>query len=592
MQRRCILTIASYIKDLADRVQQVESLIPDFRQSFDAGMFGTPGDDPMSSRRNYSLPGGRTSFSGPDFGRDRLGSLGAFNPVATSTPRPRDRFSSIAIPPDQPANLVDFYDDIDQRPAKRIKMDSEKLATLPAIQVEAADLTKYYESIHPQFPMLPDSSDLAVNVISKATPDLQHAIVTAVSLLPDTATTQETGHAQKSAIVDVKDMGDRLNYVHDCLILSAADALVYVWTLALLVIANEYAVDTYDYGHLSSPNLVRKYFAVIDRLRDPKSSGSLLNEEKSEGLDLQVLQDMAARTRCMVTFQFKLTLIATGSTLPYDDKTYVNDDDVAAASDLSPNARFLAYTTMSFAWAVSLLQHNYPSVFDDVLKESIVQQVNYSGLRTGISTTEGLFPQLKEFLMLILARIRHIPISVACLFPAAKLAEMLTNPSPTYSPLDIHLYTASVLSFLEVLALPRQPNIEWAPPLALTGLNSLRPILQQKAAEYTAARSATSKVFWGTYEGKQIVKKNWAEALLAHVEACEAVDYVNENTSKYVGSDFQNVNGNFGQLVDLGLLHVLGFYASRQVLSEMQAAEEAAEETVEEAAAGIEDSTA
>lgn len=582
MQRECILTIGSYIKDLADRVLQVESLIPDFRQSFDAGMFGTPGDDPMSARRNYSLPGGRTSFSGPDFGRDRLGSPTGFAPVAASTPRLRDRFS-IAIPPDQPANLTDFYDEAEHRPAKRIKMDSEKLSTLPAIQVEAADLTKYYETIHPQFPLLPDSSETAIDVVSKATVDLQHAIVTAISLLPNTGATQETSNSQKSAIRDVKDMSTRLNNVHDDMILSAADGLVYVWTLGLLVVVNEYAVDTYDYGPLATESLVRKYLAVQDRLRDPKSPGSLLAEGKTQALDLQALQDMAARTRCMLLLQSKLALIATGTTSLPADKFHASDEDVAAAGDLSPNAKFLAYCSASFTWAVFLLHGNPGGDYEETLMECLMEYLNYAGLRTGISTTEGLFQHVKEFLMTILSRITKIPTSIGCLFPTAKLAEMLTNPSTTYSPVDIHAYTVCVLGFLEVLALPQKPNLEWAPPLALTGLNSLRPILQQKATEYATARSDADKVFWGTHEGRQIVKKNWAEALLAHVEACEAINYVNENTTKYVDSSFQNVAINFHQLINMGALHVLAHYAGRQVLAEMTGAEEDAAEAAEEA---------
>lgn len=545
-------------------------------------MFGTPGDDAMSARRNYSLPGGRTSFSGPDFGRDRLGSLTGITPVATSTPRMRDRFS-IAIPPDQPANLTDFYDEFDQRPAKRMKMDSEKLAALPAIQVEAADLTKYYETIHPQFPLLPESTEVAVTVVSKATVDLQHAIVTTVSLLPNATATQETDHTQKSAIQDVKAMADRLNNSHDELILSAADGLVYVWTLALLVIVNEYAIDTYDYGPLATEKLVRKYLAVLERLRDPKSPGSLLTEGKTEGLDLQALQDMAARTRCMVLFQSKLALIATGSTLRSDSKPYASDEDVTGVSDLATNARFLAYAGQSLAWTITLLYGDPQGDHEEAIKELLISKLDFSALRTGISTTEGLFQQLKEFLMTILSRVTEIPHALTCLFPTAKLAEMLTNPSSTYSPLDVHAYTVCVLGFLEVLALPQKPNQEWAPPLALTGLNSLRPILQQKASEYATARSAADKAFWGTHEGKEIVKKNWAGALLAHIEACEAINYLNENTAKYVDSDFQNVAGNFNQLVNLGPLHVLAHYAGRQVLAEMMGAEEAAAEAVEEA---------
>ncbi|ETN39485.1 uncharacterized protein HMPREF1541_05710 [Cyphellophora europaea CBS 101466] len=566
-----------YIKDLADRVQQVESLLPVYRQSFDGDMFGGSGDEPMSGRRNYSLPGGRASFSGPDFGRERLESLGAFNnPMATSTPRARDRFS-IAVPPDQTVTVdtTNYYDEMDPRPAKRLKMESEKLPYLPPLSVQSSDFSKYYETIHPQFPILPDASETTLLVVMNASIDLQHAIIAAINVLPTAAPSQENGptttQALQSAIPDMKEMMERLGDIFEDQLVSTPNALVYVWVTSLLVIHNEYAVDMfYNAGPLASHALVRKYETVLERLRDPKQVGSLITEDKMQGLDTDMLQEMAARTRCMALLQNKLTLMASGRTNPLDKYVWVTNEDIGAAASLSESAKFMAYITKSLAWAINL-QHNrvwdHPVGLD--LKDAMSEQLEHTALRTHTDVTSPLFQQVEEYLKTYTARTTEQPNTLACLFPAAKLAEKLGNTPQTYSPLDIHLFSICVFTFLECLALPAGPRNDFAAPVAQSGLNSIRPLLQQRAAAAAASRSPADKVFWGTIDGKEVVKKSWMEALLTHIDICEARSFVNENTAKY-GERLQDVTGNFGQLLDYGYLTVLGFYSTIVARAEME----------------------
>lgn len=580
LRRDYILTVFRYIKELADRVQHVENLLPSYRQSFDVDMFGGPGDEQTLARRNYSLPGGgRASFSGPDFGRDRLGSFGSFAHATSQPSRNRDRFS-IAVPPDQslPAaptttSATNVYDEVDLRPAKRVKMDAEN-TSLPAISVEDTDLAKYYEMVHPHLAILPDAADSAIKIISKATPDLQHAIVTAVSLFPNTATSQENDHMQKSGIRDMKDMATRLNDVYNDEMNSAADALVFVWTAMLLVVHAEYTVDVFNVGPLATPSLVRKYLDLLYRLAESKSPTALITVEKSQelGLDMPMLQAAAIRTRCMAMVQSKLTLLATGRLIPnVDDVAGASKEDVAAADIISLPARFLAYASKSLVSMAILVNVRFEMGAKSGLREAITDQIELSVHRTSKDTSDPLAQQLDEFISLILARSTRSPLPIQCIFPAAKLAEMLTTTSSTYSPLDAHLYTVCAFTFLEVLSTPSANN-DWASSLALTGLNSIRPILEQKAAEHAASRSAAEKAFWGTQNGKEVIKKSWAEALSIHIDACDEVNWVNSSitTRHYTETGRPDITANFGQLIDLGYLTVLAYYARNMVRNEME----------------------
>lgn len=570
----------------------VESMLPTYRPSFDGEIFGAIGDEPMSGRRNYSLPGARASFSGSDFARDRLPSFSAY-PAPTSQPtRQRDRFS-IAIPPDQidPNTMANIYNEVDERPVKRVKMDAGEDSLVP-LQLEADDLAKYYELIHPQFPILPDSSDSALAIIGKSASDLQHAIVTVISLLPNTANSQENGYKQKSGIKTVIDMVERLNKAMTGLD-SAADILVFIWTTTIFVYHVEYAVDAYDCGPLPSSLLVRKNLDLLLLISNSTSvrQNSAVTAEKALalGIDLQVLEDAAARARSMAMLQAKLNLMATGKLIRQEDNTvFVGVEDVDAAHNLIPSAKFLAYATKSLAWTGALLIAGPDSSRRDIdlqrtFLASVADQLDHSALRSGVATTDSLYLQLEEFEKLLTARITLMPTPLSCLFPAAKLAEMLTTTSSTYSPLDVHLYTTCVFTFLEVLATPNS-NAEWANPVAQTGLNSVRPILQQKAAEYAASRSAADKAFWGTYNGKEMVKKSWAEALSDHIDACEAINWINTSIADRHLNEYgkPDITANFQQLVNMGWLKILSYYARKMVRSEMEGDE--ADEAVAAAA--------
>ena len=107
-----------YIKELSERVQQVESQMgmgaqsgPGYRTSMDAsspsGMFAegfSPDDNtPLSLKRNISISEGRNPFAQPQFmNRDRMPSTGGWSiGSAGHTNRPQGARGSIAVAPDQ-----------------------------------------------------------------------------------------------------------------------------------------------------------------------------------------------------------------------------------------------------------------------------------------------------------------------------------------------------------------------------------------------------------------------------------------------------------------------------------------------------------
>jgi hypothetical protein len=567
-----------YIKNLADRVNVLEA---GARQSIDGDIFGTglSGDDNSYARRNYSLPApGRTSFSGLEF-RDRLDSFGAFPSSVTSQPR-RNRFS-IAIPPDQelPGGNEDAYDDIDERPTKRLKMDEDK-QQLGAIAIDASDLAKYYELIHPQFPILPDANAKAIKIVSKASPVLQHALIATISLLPNTAAIQENGSTQKSSIKTQHEMADRLHEAYADL-KSTADTLVFIWTSTLLVFHHEFAMDIYNHGPLASVPLVGMYVELLPALRHSEAPNSAVTIEKAVALDIDFkdLEEAAARTFCLAALQSKLSYLAVGKySLTSDDIGLFVKEEMPYTTNFPPSASFLAYNTKTIASTGSLMLSRFedPNMYR-LFTSTMSDTIDNAALRSTLTENSPLFQQLEEFIKLVLARITMFGGHLSCFFPAAKLAEMLKTASSTYSPLDSHLYTVTALTFLEVLSVHNSGD-EWARPLAITGLNSMRPVLQQKAAEYAASRSNADKKFWGMYKGKEIPRKSWAETLSDHVDACETINWINAGVAARhrTESGQEDVTLNFASLVARGYFNVLSYFARGLVGSELEEREAAA----------------
>jgi hypothetical protein len=595
---------------------------PGFRASFDldmmSGMSGMGDETGLGRRldfmgtlaRNNSLPA-------TDFPRERVTSFSNYMPmVNSSNPGKRNRFS-IAVPPDQTTTTFDTFDlndEFEMPPSKRIRTDIDS-SLLLAIDIVAKDFVKYYAFIHPQFTLLPDSAGIAANIASMASITLKHALLTTIDLFPNLSTDgndqSKAEQDNKSGIRDIKDMSLRLSEAYHE-IATPADALVFVWVCVLLLVSLEYAVDSYDTSFLDPIHLTNQACDVLEGLSNAEAPGYLLKDAEAQGYDMAALREMTMRARCMAIIQRKLFHLGTTLAEYSENLDFPATEDIEAANIPNQQLKFLAYTTEILTYATQILRRKKYTEHDRREKNMLLRCMEmYGATKADLDTSSPIFQQVTEYLKVLLARTIRFSTNYDALWPAAKLAEKLTVATKTYSPLDMHLYTVCVLSFLEVLSLPPallHADGDFAPPLAITGLASIRPALQEMAAHWAANRSVTNKEFWGKVvdsaatdnaengggeeDGtagtankqqqpkKDVVKKSWMQTLLQHIEAREANGWATSLTTKLeaegnlagggVGVAVGLAVGNFSWLLDRGYLVILRTYAARMVEREME----------------------
>jgi hypothetical protein len=581
-----------------------------------SGMSGMGDETGLGRRLDFMGNSARNnSLSANDFPRERVTSFSNYIPIVNNANSGKRNRFSIAVPPDQTTTTFDTFDlndEFEMPPSKRVKTDID-LGFLPAVDVVANDFDKYYAFIHPQFTLLPDNAETATNLANMASTTLKHALLTTIDLFPNVgaADQEQSGAKQdnKSGIRDVKDMCLRLSEAYHE-IATPADALVFVWVCVLLLVSLEYAVDSYDTGFLDPAYLTNQACDVLEGLTQPDSPDYLLRDAEAQGYDLAPLREMTMRARCMAIIQRKLFHL--GTTLPeYNENLdFPSPEDIEAANIPTIPLKFLAYTTEILTYATGIVRRKKYTEHDRREKNMLLRCLEiYGAAKTNLDTSSQIFQQVTEYLKVLLARTVRFSTNYDALWPAAKLAEKLTVPSTTYAPLDMHLYTVCVLSFLEVLSLPPallHADGDFAPPLAITGLASIRPALQEMAAHWAANRSATNKTFFGKVgvsnsdpaeptepaegtdanetaggdveggNGKQsrtVPKKSWMQTLLQHIEAREANGWATPLTAKLEAEGINSVGlavGNFSWMLEKGYLVILRTYASRMVEREAE----------------------
>jgi hypothetical protein len=576
-----------YIKELSDRVQQVEALQsvlagqPGYRQSIDAQSMGegmySP-DDPMSLKRNLSFSdGSRNPFAASEFQRDRIPSVGGAwtNSPTSAGFRPRDR-GSMALAPDQtlpptsyppqpsPPYWASAAAATEQPPAKRQKRSADHM---PSIKIESKHVDKYYEAIHHEFPVLPDL-DTTLNVAHAASSEYQLLLAASVSLIP--ATEEDGGEdAVEKAVSNLfstsSQLWDKLSahMKEEPSGRSAEDNLLLAWSCAILAIHCEYKLKGVLGGSGTQHKLIKAALDLSQAL-----SG---DDIKPKGVEKATFTELVIRQQTLTLMLAKLHALGSASADFVNAEYFLIDADWVyrnLPASVAVTASCANTTSVAIVQVLNLPQSN--DLANIISKALITQQLTVAlGLIPGIDKSSPSYRQAALFFQLLLSRYQYIPVAAAVLAPAAQLAEELAqsaDPAGTghtvWKPLDIHLYTLTTITLLEVLA-----AVSDAAMLAMAeqALNTIQPVLERKVETYHVYKSKLAKSEkWNEGDDEGTAEGSWMEVLLKHVAERRRIGWNQSNGANGVGAlvgPNNTVNVAFDALLRAGYLKVLSGFA-------------------------------
>jgi hypothetical protein len=204
-------------------------------------------------------------------------------------------------------------------------------------------------------------------------------------------------------------------------------------------------------------------------------------------------------------------------------------------------------------------------------KTLITQQLTLSlALIPNIDKSSPAYRQASFFFQLLLSRYQYIPLVAAVLAPAAQLAEELAqsaDPAGTghtvWKPLDIHIYTLTTITLLEVLAAVPDAGLL---AIAEEALNTIQPVLERKVETYHVYKSKLAKSEkWNEGDEEGASEGSWMEVLLKHVAERRRVGWNQSNggangVGALVGPN-NSMNVAFDALLRTGYLKVLSGFA-------------------------------
>lgn len=584
-----------YIKELSERVQQVESLQMQmsgqsgFRASLDAA--SNPGgyaeaiyspDDPSSQKRNLSFSDTRNPFAQAEFERDRIPSLGGWG---VSSPfyqafRSRDR-GSLAIAPDQQLPPVSyseyskpFWETFEEPPpAKRRKYDHDNVAPFP---MTANHLDKYYDNIHPQFPILPER-DTALTIVQNTSSVVGHCFAVVVDLLltfkhSKPSSDQNGNHDGVSSHNpgDISKFFINFTDIADFLLSSSQEQpesrsvdenLIYLWISLLLAIQAES-----DMGSFKSTTLSRTHALkfAIDIAMYLKSHPSL--HENSSIKDPSILQQILQQDwnlSCMLAKLHALSL-GTGDYVSLQQYSVHTD----TASNLPSTVAFNVRASNLLALVLPLIQDgSLPQSQFNVESKNLTLRFHLLNcvLHTEkLSKDDAAVLKWKLFLELLLARYTPLPHPVVILQPAIDLAEALSSASTrdetddVFDPLELHLFTLTTITLLEFLSDIADSDMC---KLAEAALTKLQPIIERRFDQQK--NNHQSSTFYQQDNSENHISKrfHWSECLIGMIEERRKIGWATERGVK--PSDNGLVMIDFMRLLKYGYLNVLVKWCDR-----------------------------
>jgi hypothetical protein len=533
-------------------------------------------DDPMSLKRNLSFSdGSRNPFAASEFQRDRIPSVGGAwtNSPTSAGFRPRDR-GSMALAPDQtlpptsyprPAPPYWASAATEQPPAKRQKRSVDHVSS---VKIESKHVDKYYEVIHHEFPVLPDL-DTTLNVAHAASPEYQLLLAASISLIP--ATEQDEGEdAVEKAVSNLfpssSELWDKVSahMREEPSSRSAEDNLLLAWSCAMLAIHCEYKVT----GVLGGPGTQHKLIKEALDLSRALSG----DEIKSKDVDKATFADLVLRVKTLTLVLAKLYALGSAS-VDFVNVEYYLLDLEWAYRNLPANVALIASCANTMSMAIvqvqNYLQSNDPT---NIMNKTLVtQQLTLSlALIPNINKSSPAYRQASLFFQLLLSRYHYIPLAAAVLAPAAQLAEELAqsaDPAGTghtvWKPLDIHIYTLTTITLLEVLAAVPDAGLL---AIAEEALNTIQPVLERKVETYHVYKSKVVKSEkWNEGDDEGTSERSWMEVLLNHVAERRQVGWNQSNggangVGALVGPN-NSMNVAFDALLRTGYLKVLSGFA-------------------------------
>ncbi|KIW45041.1 uncharacterized protein PV06_03462 [Exophiala oligosperma] len=504
-----------YIKELAERVQQVEHVQKQaLRQSVDgtsnfAGYAEAFSPDEATTRRNFSFPDPRSPFAPADFQRDRIPSTGAWGNVAPSL-RSRDT-GSLAIAPDQPLpesvssqeavkmvaeSVKPFWSEIDSPPPpKRARLD-DTYAKLEKFDISEKHLNNYYTHVHPHFALLPQANSV-IELVSNSVPAMQHAFALSIELLDSSHNESAVNGNQRdqpSAPSHRRDLPTTaFDTFHDLTIFVVSvaqdaasntlpDNLTSLWTLLLLAAACDSDVNQITGPKATKNDLLASSLRVIHHLK-PRVTHIVTDEMDADQIDEIVKQ--AFSCQCLMS---KLHDLSSGSyarpltPLELQDKeAMVGPADTAK---MPAEAGFLAQSSNIITMVTCLLHLDSYSFSGSQAKRILTFGLFENTLKSSptLSLDSPFVRQVKLLLELLTARYPDTEFSpMIVLLKATQLADFLTTEAATYphfSPFDMHCWSLATITFCE-LAMHAKSDVYTKP--ALENMLRLKSALQQKS---------------------------------------------------------------------------------------------------------------
>ncbi|KIW15776.1 hypothetical protein PV08_05826 [Exophiala spinifera] len=505
-----------YIKELAERVQQVETVQKQaqaLRQSVDGSSnFTTYAEafspDDANPRRQFSFPDTRSPFTPSDFQRDRIPSTGAWGNIAPSL-RSRDT-GSLMIAPDQsmPGNLSNqeavrmaesvkpFWSEVDSPPPQKRPRLDDAYAKLEKFDLSEDYFNRYYTYVHPRFALLPEV-DSVMKVVSKAVPAIQHAFTLSIELLVSSQNDSAVNGNQSDEIsvashrrslptTAFEDIQELTTYVvsveQDAASNTVPDNVTCLWTLLLLAAACDSDVNQIAGPNATKNDLLASSLRVIHLFKS-KDTQLVADEMGAEQIDGIVRQ--AFSCQCLMSKLYDLSSGSYARTLsPQETQAKETMVGPADTAKMPAEAAFLMQSSNIITMVTCLLHLDASSFAGAQVKRILTFGLFENTLKSSptLSLDSPVVRQVKLLLELLTARYPDTDFSpMIVLMKATQLTECLTTDSPAYpnfSPLDMHCWSLATITFCE-LAMHAKSDMYIKP--ALENMQILKSALQQKS---------------------------------------------------------------------------------------------------------------